>query len=253
MSRIYFAQLSILATGLAIANITSGGRWQRSNGSDNLPSRPGSALVGFVNPSTNPPTPLQDVAIVLNDARVGTLQNPGSPLPASSLLGIVNPDALGLGDPAFFDVFFTGPTNDFSADSFFDVFLQASDPGTGQPAAMTHGTVKFFNEKKGFGMVVSGQFPGQPEYDYSLLGQINPAQPGLSFANAPVVVGGGPAANSFFDIFTELRFDGPGTINPSVPLFEITLTGVPEPATVVLATIGMAALSVAASKRRRSA
>jgi hypothetical protein len=52
-----------------------------------------------------------------------------------------------------------------------------------------------------------------------------------------------PNANSFFDIFTELTFDGSGTINPSLPLFTITMTApVPEPSDFVLAATGMAAL-----------
>ena len=203
----------------------------------------------FVDPSTNPPTPLQDVAVTLNGAHAGTMQNPGSTLPSSSSLGIVNPDPAGFGDAAFFDVFYAGAPGDFPARSFFDVFTEMSDPNTGQPAEMKSGVVKFFNEAKGFGMVVSGHVPGSPEYFYSLTGEINPAQSGLSFADVPVVPGGGPPA-SFFDIFTELQFNGPGAINPNLPLFEITLTSVPEPSTIVLAAMAVVALMAVARKKR---
>jgi hypothetical protein len=202
---------------------------------------------GIFDPSTSPATEVQDVGISLNGAHVGTMQNPGSTLSASSSLGIANPGADGLGDAGFFDVFYDGLASDFPAISFFDVFLDITDPATGQPTEMKNGTVKFFNEAKGFGMVVSGQLPGEPEYLYSLMGEINPAQVGLSFADVPVVPGG---ASSFFDIFTELQFDGPGTIDPSIPLFRLTLTPVPEPSTLVLAIAGMAALLGVACKRR---
>jgi hypothetical protein len=205
---------------------------------------------GIFDPSSSPATELQDVGISLNGAHIGTLQNPGSPLPASSSLGIINPGPDGLGDAGFFDVFYDGPAGDFPASSFFDVFTEITDPNTGQPAEMKNGVVKFFNETKGFGMVISGQVPGEPEYFYSLTGEINPAQVGLSFADVSVVPGGGPPANSFFDIFTELQFDGPGTIDPSLPLFRVTLTPVPEPSTLVLAAVGVAALISVVRKRR---
>ncbi len=203
---------------------------------------------GFVDPATNPATQLQNIGFSLNDFRIGTMQNPGGTLQANLSGGLINPGPDGLGDAGFFDVFYTGSPSEFPANSFFDVFTEITDPNTGQPAEMKSGTVKFFNETKGFGMVVSGQVPGQPEYSYSLTGEINPAQMGLSFADVPVVPGGGPP-NSFFDVFTELQFDG-GAFDPSQPLFEITLTPVPEPSTLVLAASGMAALMAVARKRK---
>jgi hypothetical protein len=203
--------------------------------------------VGIFDPSTSPATELQDVRISLNGAHIDNMQTPGAALPSSSSLGIVNPGPDGLGDAAFFDVFYTGAPGDFPANSFFDVFTEITDPNTGQPAEMKNGVVKFFNEAKGFGMLVSGHVPGEPEYLYSLMGEINPAQLGLKFANVPVVPGGG---GSFFDIFTELQFDGTGSIDPNLPLFRLTLTPVPEPSTLILAAVSMAALVGVARKRR---
>jgi hypothetical protein len=205
--------------------------------------------VGVFDPSTIPATELQDVSMFLNNAQIGTMQSPGGPLPSSSSLSIVNPGPDGLGDAASFDVSWSGGGDDYPQESFFDVLLAITDPNTGQPAEMQKGTVKFFNESKGFGMVVSGHVPGEPEYSYSLTGEINPAQLGLTFADVPVIPGGGPPS-SFFDIFTELRFDGLGTINPNLPLFSITLTPVPEPSTIVLAAMSVAALMAVARKRR---
>jgi len=203
--------------------------------------------VGAFDPSTVPATEVQELSLSLQDARTGTVQNPGDPLASSSSLSIVNPGPDGLGDAASLKVSWSGPGQDMPQESFFVLHLAITDPGTGQPTELKNGEVKFFNEAKGFGMIVSGHVPGEPEYFYSLTGEINPAQSGLSFANVPVIPGGG---SSFFDIFTELRYDGLGTINPDLPLFEITLTPVPEPSTLLLAAAGMAALMAVARKRR---
>src|SRR4029078_6868795 len=82
---------------------------------------------GIFDPSTTPPTEIQDLGIALHGAKSGTFQNPGNPLPADSSRGIVNPGADGLGDAGFFDVFYTGSPGDFPASSFFDVFLEITD------------------------------------------------------------------------------------------------------------------------------
>jgi hypothetical protein len=250
MSRTYLVLLASLAGIVAFTTEVQAGKKLYVG---NLPFS-ATDRFGIFDPSTSPATELQDVGISLNDARIGNLQNPGSSLPAGSSVGIVNPGSDGLGDAGLFDIFCTGSPGDFPASSFFDVFLGITDPSTGQPATMKKGVVKFFNETKGFGIVVSGQVPGEPEYSYSLMGQINPAQPDLSFTDVLVVEGGDPTASSFFDVFTELRFGGSGTINPNLPLFEITLTPVPEPSCVVLLGIGaMSVLAYALQRRRRTA
>jgi hypothetical protein len=76
---------------------------------------------------------LQDVAVTLNGAQAGTIQNPGGTLPASSSLGVVNPDSSGLGDAGFFDVYYDGLAGDFPASSFFDVFAEMSVPNSVPP------------------------------------------------------------------------------------------------------------------------
>lgn len=240
-----------LAGLVSVANINPSLANSRSSAHavERLTIAPEAIGFGLVDTSTDPATALQDINFSLNDARIGTVQNPGGTLPANLSGGLVNPGPDGLGDAGFFDVFYSGAPGDFPANSFFDIFTELTDPNTGQPAEMKSGTVKFFNETKGFGMVVSGHVPGSPEYFYSLTGEINPAQSGLSFADVPVVPGGGPPT-SFFDIFTELQFDGSGTINPNLPLFEMTLTPLPEPSTLILAAAGVAALMGVARKRR---
>ena len=192
-------------------------------------------------PSTIPPTPVQNFDLVLQDAGVGTPQNPLGPLPLATTIAIDNPDPAGLGDAVKVKIINVSTTHDDEApqESFVVVRTQINDPGTGQPTAMKKGTVKFFNESKGFGFVVGGQAPGQPEFDYLLRGDIDPTQTGLTFAGPPDVQGGGPTFDSFFDIFTELHFDGSVPINPNAPLFSLTLTQVPEPATMTLAVIGL--------------
>lgn len=173
----------------------------------------------FVDKSIDPGTAVQDVSISLRDAHGGTSQNPGNTLPATSSVGIVNPGPDGLGDAGFFDVFYTGSPGDFPTSSFFNVLLDITDPDTGQAAATKKGTVKFFNEQKGFGFIVNVQVPGAPEYSHSLTGEINPAQPGLSFMDL-LTMRGGPGGLNFdgIDVLPELHFDGTGSIDPALPL-----------------------------------
>jgi hypothetical protein len=206
-----------------------------------------------VDPSTSPPTPVQDFKLVLHDSGVGTPQNPLGPLLVASTIGIVNPDPAGLGDAAetyLSKLVQASGSQDTPTESFVVVRAQINDPSTGQPTSMTKGTVKFFNEQKGFGFVVSGHSPGQPEFGYSLVGEINPAQLGLTFTGPPDVLGGGPTGDSYFDIFTQLHFDGSAPIDPNVPLFSLTLTQVPEPSTIVSAALGLLGLGFATLRKK---
>lgn len=208
-----------------------------------------------LNTSTNPPTPLQDVSFAIPDARAGTPQNPlGPPLATTATLETVNPDPVGIGDAALLDVYYTGPANDFPTDSFFDVFVDITLPDS---ISHARGTVRVINSAAtSFTVGLGTEFSGSSDEMTTLLdGQINSAQPGLSFNGLQVVQGTSPDpfATSFFDVFVQLRFDGIGTINPNLPLFSITTSGVPEPATMGLATIGMAVVLVSVRARRRAA
>jgi hypothetical protein len=208
--------------------------------------------LAFVDTSTDPARVVQDVSILLTDARVGTLLSPGSTLPASSSLGIVNLGPDDLGDAGFFDVFYTGLSADFPTSSFFDVFFDITDPGTGEPAAASTGTVKFFNDSKGFGFISTSGITGSAEYLYSLTGEINPVQPGLSFSEL-LIISGNPGELNFdgIDVLPELQFDGTGLIDSTLPLFRITITGVPEPSAALLAVLGTLAMIASTRRRRR--
>jgi len=203
--------------------------------------------LAFVDTSTDPARVVQDLSISLTDARAGTLLNPGSTLPASSSLGIVNLGPNDLGDAGFFDVFYAGLSGDFPTSSFFDMLLDITDPGTGQPAATSTGKVRFKNSK-GFGFVATAEVSGATEYLFSISGEINPAQPGLLFRELLTMNGDRVELN--FDgigVLPELQFDGTGVIDPALPLFRITITSVPEPTTSALA---LAALCLGVRRRR---
>lgn len=202
---------------------------------------------GFVDTSTAPATVVMDVNLSLS-GRAGTLQNPGSTLPTSSSLGIINPGLDGLGNAGFFDVFYDGPAGDFPADSFFDIFTEITVPNSSPPqyGQSTFDVVSGDDYIRNYGFKV--EISGLADQDLDMLFEINPNQAGLRFGNSSV---DHPTISSFFDVFTELQFDGPGSIVPSLPLFRVTLTSVPEPSTWVLATAGVIVLLGMAHKRRQ--
>ena len=188
----------------------------------------------------------QPVAVEHTESSIHRAEWPsgGVSLVVHSTTGIVNPGPDGSGTTSFFDVFYDGPANNFPTDSFFDTFVTITDPGQNLGRA----TVKQINNPN-----IAVQFPGGSEVLNSLVPQVNPAQVGLSLSGLQVVQGTSPDpnANSFFDIFMDLHFDGSGTINPNLPLFEITTTATtPEPSTIVLAAMGVAAFVVVARKKR---
>jgi hypothetical protein len=62
--------------------------------------------------------------------------------------------------------------------------------------------------------------------------------------------GGGFLANSFFDVFADLTYDGPNGVLTATPSGIATATGVPEPATLALLAGPVLALSAMRRQRR---
>jgi hypothetical protein len=106
--------------------------------------------------------------------------------------------------------------NNFPASSFFDIFVDVELPGLGPHVLDLHGQV---------------------------------SQPGVTFM-PPTDSSRGPS--SFFDVFTELDVSGP--INPTLPLFRVTMTSqgppAPEPTSMVLAILGFVGFGAWAWRRR---
>jgi hypothetical protein len=102
---------------------------------------------------------------------------------------------------------------------------------------------------RGFGFVTFAEVSGETEYPFSISGEINPAQPGLSFSEL-LTMRGDRAESNFdgIDILPELQFDGTGVIDPALPLFRITIASVPEPTTYALV---LAAFCIVVGRRQR--
>jgi MYXO-CTERM domain-containing protein len=72
--------------------------------------------------------------------------------------------------------------------------------------------------------------------------------------NVRETFGGGPGADSFFDVFVDVELPGSEPLNPNLPLVQMTMTGqgqnaatvVPEPGAAVLVLLGVVGL-----RRRR--
>jgi PEP-CTERM motif len=159
--------------------------------------------------------------------------------------GIVPAGADGIQTTSFFDVFYDGPAGSFPADSFFDIFVDITDPGTGKHLRMVQGGGINLPQ------VDVTTTKGLSTYQNTLT--LDPAQAALSINGLQFVPGStsDPNANSFFDIFVNLQFNG-GPLDTSQPLFRLTTAGasVPEPSTLVLAAVGVATLMAVARKRR---
>lgn len=180
------------------------------------------------------------------------LQPGGPPSHSDSRIHSLGPD--GLGDAAFFDVFYDGLASEFPTHSTFDVLIEFTQPDATRQPRRHVATDVSGDPTIGFVTQMTTQLAGTPDYRHWFVGQTNPAQPGLSFRNLPTMRGN-PGDLNFdesLDMLIELQFDGSGTIDPSLPLFRITLTGatVPEPSTLVLASVGVAAMLGVARKRR---
>jgi hypothetical protein len=215
----------------------------------NLPFSPADQALRVEDDSTVPATPIQDIRIVLNSGKEGSYDAPLGAFATVSSLAIVNPGADGRGDAGSLRIG-KGP-GAFPASSVFDVSLAFLDPRTGQPVAqMQKGTVKFFNEAKGFGFVVSGGDPGGVPVDlFEVTGQIDAARTGLTFSGVHIFQ---PAGDGTFSVFPELSLTGTSLLDANAPLFDITITPVPEPSALAAAGVALAAW-MALHRRRHPA
>lgn len=187
-----------------------------------------------------PPTDLEDLALELPSSNEGTIGSPGASLPASFQLGVIDPDPGGLADAGLFDVYYDGAAGTFPSNSVFDLFTDFTYAGTKvRKKAKTKGPI-IVNGGGVLRTVGTTETPTGLELDTFFEGEINSSQPGLTFSDADVVQGisADPFATSFFDIFIELHHDGSGAIDPSQPLFRVTVTTVPEPSTFLLVGLG---------------
>jgi hypothetical protein len=190
--------------------------------------------------STLPPTDLEDIALDLPNAYEGTPVAPGASLPASFQLGVIDPDPGGFANAGFFDVYYDGTATTFPSSSVFDLYVDFTHPGTttrkkaGFKKLDTDGLIGPKSEAKVTTETLTGEV-----FETLFTGDINSVQPGLAFADPEVVQGTSPDpfATSFFDILFKVQHDGSGLINPSLPLFRVTVTPVPEPSTLLLASL----------------
>jgi len=170
-------------------------------------------------------------------------QAPGVPNP------VAIPVHLSLNDPgvpgpsSFFDVFCDAPAQNFPAQSFFDIFTEITLPDGVTTPPVQLPPVNDFPAKSFFDIFVEIDLPSLGTHELHLHGDA--MQPGLTFM-PPTDSARGPS--SFFDIFTEL--DAGAQINPTMPLYRVTMTSqsVPEPSTLALVAIGAAVLLGAGRK-----
>ncbi|MDZ4820810.1 MAG: PEP-CTERM sorting domain-containing protein [Planctomycetota bacterium] len=169
---------------------------------------------------------------------------------------------------SFFDVFTElqqvpppGP-GATSIDSFFDVFTEISLSTPGGPfqvreSPTRHSQMRTTNSgptPAGDGTVFDTEM-----LSLDLSGGTMP--PGLMIRESPTLPSTGKTTirespslpgmyqiDSFFDVFTELSFDGGQTWTPGDQ--PMHLTGVPEPSSIVLAMVGFAALGWCGFRRR---
>jgi hypothetical protein len=187
-----------------------------------------------------PPTDLEDIALDLPNAYEGTPDAPGASLPVSFQLGVINPDPGGFANAGFFDVYYDGTATTFPSSSVFDLFVDFTHPGT---TTRKKGGIKKLDVDGLVGpntnAAIRTEAPTGLVLETLFTGNINSLQPGLAFADPEVVQGTSPDpfATSFFDILFKLEHDGSGLINPNLPLFRVTVTPIPEPSTLLLASL----------------
>ncbi|HEY1599238.1 MAG TPA: hypothetical protein VGG64_06520 [Pirellulales bacterium] len=140
------------------------------------------------------------------------------------------------GDSISFDVFYDGLAADFPANGSLDLHFQVTPPSGLSPSGLTVSD-----------LAATGSFPGS-DFDASglLIAQwagthhFAMSTGGKAFVTITGVTSGHVGLSSSFDVFTDLSRSNGSTIDPTQPLFNVTLTSqnVPEPDSILLAAFG---------------
>lgn len=186
-----------------------------------------------VDDGTGATVPVEMVALSLRSTEpVALPEFPGPPRAFDSLVNL----SYQLGDP-------NDPTNQFQVDSFFDVFTELEfKPKSGATNDTGHWETEMVS------LSLSSPVNGGVVYNMRGTG-------GMTFTR---LSGDQFQVDSFFDVFTEISFDGGSSFTPTagaihVPMNTETITGTPIPAPAALPA-GLSLLgvgSLAARRRRR--
>ena len=151
---------------------------------------------------------------------------------------------------SFFDVFFEldlGGGGQYQIDSFFDVFTELSIENV-TPAGATTGRY----ETEIVSMDLTGAASSVITSGAMIrLDTTDPDRRPLGTRTITTLSGGNFEVDSFFDVFTELSVDGGGNWLPADRAMRMTMSRIPEPATLTLLCMGGLALHLRRRKSRR--
>lgn len=197
-------------------------------------------------PPTSPTTPILDLNSDVTMAFAGVPGNPGAPIPTHSSMMVFEPNVEGHHDACSFDVFADlPPVGAYPINSFFDVFVDITAPDGGPRGQASILSIAPSVGGSEFLAELLVQAPGQLPWVHSLIVEANPDQPGLSLASVDLVQNSALplTANSFFDVFVELTYDGSSPLDLNQPLFWVTNSAlVPEPTTILGSLLGTAGI-----------
>jgi PEP-CTERM motif-containing protein/FG-GAP repeat protein len=136
----------------------------------------------------------------------------------------------------------------FPANSFFDVFFDVTLPGGGSAQPIITGAgAGMAPPASFFDVFLTLDLADGPHY-FDMHFQANPNQSGLGGISAAAADLNG---DGFPDVLVAVAGMPGGNLNPSQPLFSVTLNSVPEPSTVVLAAFGLVGLAAWGWRRRK--
>lgn len=205
-------------------------------------------FIGPANFQVFDPGPIhtEDVTTILEELAAGDPETPGSSVPGHIELGDAGGPGAGTpGAEALLEVFFDGLPIDFPPFTFSDLSFDIKNPdgtsGTLLPISPGGPTLVDI-ECDVVGCDITFDVSLNPVYPHQLHAEIDPSQTGLSFVAASAAVGPpGPTENSFIDVFFELKLTG-GPIDPSQPLFTVTMTSQTPASIFALPPVGLAML-----------